>query len=425
MNQNLLFDILAILIGFAGIMLVLSLLVTALTQAIVHLFSIRAGNLKVGLKELLDTARGQLVDPGLVRAASDHAAKRAAKDEALAIAEALKKAKVPSEAIAIAEENCAKAQLTYDKAENARNELSTSRLSPDTISEAKSPEKYDPQELAESILKSNSLIERGKIRFLPRFMAPKTSWVLKEELEMLLLEQRKELSTDIIEKVMYWFSRMERKLKQRFNLIVRCITLGCALFIAAIFQVSAPDVLKDLSTDPQYRSQAELAAVKLLNEYNQDYRELITYQDVSAKALEHLERKYPTLQETLEEVSGIGNTKDAILDELSLVLEGHPKRQVLLREYESTLENLHRKGYEQAARIVKESVGTLALFDIVPLSKGAGFYLDISNVLGMLMTAVLIGLGAPFWFNVLRRLVSLRDVLAPKDEDTKLAKKQK
>ncbi|MCK4790112.1 MAG: hypothetical protein KAV87_40615 [Desulfobacteraceae bacterium] len=427
MNQNSLLEILGIFIAFSGIMLVLSLLVTALTQAIAHFLSIRAKNLEAGLAELLASAQQQRLSPAFVRAQKDLAAKRALRDQVQATLEKLKEAGVADETIDTAADNYSKALADYKEAEKSVRELQAFITPDDQKTKGESEIIHTAKEIAKDILGSNSLMRQGKISWLPR-MAPKTSWILKEELEMLLYEQfekHKELTTEVIEKAMCWFSRMERGLSQRFNVIVRCITFGCALFVAVVFQVSAPDVLKRLSTDPQYRAKVEMETANLVSKYETDYAELISYEDVSTKALEQLQYNHPDLQETLEEVSGIGNTKDDILDELSVVLEDNPQRQSLVFEYESMLDKLHREGYEQAAKMMEESVGTLALFDITPLSQGAGFYCNIQNLLGILMTTVLISLGAPFWFNTLRRLVNLRDTLAPEDNDTKATKKQK
>jgi hypothetical protein len=41
---------------------------------------------------------------------------------------------------------------------------------------------------------------------------------------------------------------------------------------------------------------------------------------------------------------------------------------------------------------------------------------DGKNVLGMLVTALLLSLGAPFWYNALGKLLQLRSVLAVKDD---------
>ena len=41
---------------------------------------------------------------------------------------------------------------------------------------------------------------------------------------------------------------------------------------------------------------------------------------------------------------------------------------------------------------------------------------SLASVLGMLLTALLLSLGAPFWYSVLGKLLQLRSVLAVKDD---------
>jgi hypothetical protein len=52
------------------------------------------------------------------------------------------------------------------------------------------------------------------------------------------------------------------------------------------------------------------------------------------------------------------------------------------------------------------SLGDNALFNILPL---------ISLIMGWLMTAFAVTLGAPFWFDILSRLMTVRSTLKPKD----------
>ncbi|MDT8301053.1 MAG: hypothetical protein RQ760_06170 [Sedimentisphaerales bacterium] len=430
MNNNSLFEILAILIGFAGIMLILSLLVTALTQAVAHFLSIRANNLQAGLAELLATAQEEGVGASLARAEKDCEVKHMAVVEAQATADSLeKKGKATSKDISEADGKVAKAEFAYEEANKTLEKMKAS-ITPDDQKPLSESEKKEiikkAKTTAEDILKSNSLMEQGKIGFLPKFMAPKASWILKEELEILLWEQslnRSELTEEVIEKTKSWFSRMEKGLSQRFNIIMRCITLGCALLVAVVFQVSAPDVLKRLSTDPEFRAKAETAAVQFADKFETDYSELIKYENTSAKALEELQKKHSDLQETIEEASGIGDTKADILKELSAILADDPRQKELVLEYESILDKFHREGYEKASEMIEESVGALALFDITPWPEGWKFYWNIQNILGVLMTAILIGLGAPFWFSTLKKLVALRDLLAP--EENKKGKETK
>jgi hypothetical protein len=45
-----------------------------------------------------------------------------------------------------------------------------------------------------------------------------------------------------------------------------------------------------------------------------------------------------------------------------------------------------------------------------------------TNVLGVLVTSLLLSLGAPFWYSALGRLLQLRSVLAVKDDDQRKAR---
>ena len=44
------------------------------------------------------------------------------------------------------------------------------------------------------------------------------------------------------------------------------------------------------------------------------------------------------------------------------------------------------------------------------------------NLVGVLVTSLLLSLGAPFWYNALGRLLQLRSVLAAKDDDQRNAR---
>lgn len=469
MNENSLFEMLGILIGFAGIMLILSLLVTAITQALIHGLRIRTRNLQVGLEELLASAMEQKIDPALVQLSSDLSAKRIAKDEADKLVADLVNAQAPKDELKKAREDLSKADIAYAKAEEASKKLKRSKTRPgddyytlgqekavaEAVFEAlknantesditdkaekelqKATEAFkiadeewkklaerkknkistafhcNPKVLSKKILDSISLMREGKIGKLPGFLGQRGgSWILKEELEILLHEQ-KELSAEIIEKIMCWFSRMERGLSQRFTLITRYLTLLCAFGLAVIFQVSAPEILKRLSIDPNYKE----AATNWITTYEEKLTEATSWEDVPAKALEELQKEHETLKE-LQIVRGSGRTEKEILDELHLAFGKDPnKATTLLNEYKQNLDKLHQEGYEQAIQKVEESVGTLATLNIVPLSGGWEFYGSGTNWLGIFMTTVLLGLGAPFWFNTLKGLTNLRDALSPKDK---------
>ncbi len=71
----------------------------------------------------------------------------------------------------------------------------------------------------------------------------------------------------------------------------------------------------------------------------------------------------------------------------------------------------------------KENLRTLAKYEIIDIPPSVGAWFGrwtaqnfIMKLLGILLTAMLLSLGAPFWYNALKNLIKLRSVLAQKDD---------
>ena len=410
-SKQILIDILGVLIGFTAVMAALSLLVTAVVQGIIYVFHLRARNLRYGLTRLLEIAQNQVLEPSLVEDYRAYAAKDIAKQETKKIVTSLKKAKASQQAIIAAEEGHAKALLAFNKAEQAKQRLEKLRstASPKRKISHKQWKQFKKQ--VDGILSLNSLVIKSK------------TWIRRNELETLLVEST-EFDNENIDKAMQWFTRMERWLSQRFRQRLRCITLTCAIVVTFIFQVNTPELLRRLSVDPKKRIEvAQIALDRMFSE-----QAAIFYQPnlqmVAVLALQQLQENNPQYQETLEAVSGTGDRIENLVHELSVVLEQELEledsehKEALLSEYEETILSEVRK---LSAANADKAVESLALIDITPLSRGWNYYANVSSLFGMLMTAVLIGFGAPFWFNMMRNLMSLHDVLAPE----KVKKKSK
>lgn len=406
-SKLVLIDILGALIGFAAVMTALGLLVTAVVQGIIYVSQLRVRNLRHGLARLLEIADNQALEPSLVEDYRDYAAKLLAMQETKKIVMNLRKEEVPLNARAPAEKEYAKALLAFNKAKKAKKaltelrgkklhdeELRDKELSDQEISQ----EQRKPfKQIADRILNLNCLVKKGK------------TWIQREELEMLLVEST-EFENENIDKAMQWFTRMERWLSARFQRCVRCITLICALVVAFIFQVSSPELLKSLSVNPKMRIEAAQAIQKRISsgEKEDSYEESL--KKAADLALKQLQEKNPD-NERLEQVSAVGDQIKGYVNELSLVLRGDENRDNLANDYEKMiLSNVRKMVVSQADEVIVEN---LTLIDITPLSRGWSYYINLSNLLGMLMTAVLLNFGAPFWYNTLHNLMSLRDALAP------------
>ena len=61
-------------------------------------------------------------------------------------------------------------------------------------------------------------------------------------------------------------------------------------------------------------------------------------------------------------------------------------------------------------------------FDPFPNKNFADAYFDLKQLIGMLLSTILISFGAPFWFNTLKNVVGLRDAIAAKSDVGKTQK---
>ena len=217
------------------------------------------------------------------------------------------------------------------------------------------------------------------------------------------------------------FSRLEDRLSVRFAKRSRMLSVVGAFFIAVVFQVSTPDLLRELSTNAEMR-EAVLTNVDLIAT---DAGEIITNpveaQDVAEQALDQLikgNRKFrdsEELKNRLEEASGQGEDIDALVAELATIFPENPDQVAKWQsQYRELIDKLVKEERAKVKDQAKKVIAHLATVKIEPWKEGWKFYNPPSwNWLGVLMTIILLTLGAPFWYEMLRNLARLRDMLSP------------
>jgi hypothetical protein len=213
------------------------------------------------------------------------------------------------------------------------------------------------------------------------------------------------------------FERVGGQLSKRFAQEMRVVTAIVAFLVAFAFQVSAPTLLRDLSTNPELRARAVNVGEQLEGEAGARIRESLRYENLSDAALETLQGRHPDLTRQIEEAAGVGSDRDEIVAELRTILcEDVPAQcESVVREYEEILDDMHERALADAGAALETTSGMLAQVNVVPWPVGWEFYRDVRNCAGVLVTVVLMSLGAPFWFEMLRNLLKLRDVLQPKE----------
>lgn len=320
-------DVLGLAIGFTTIMLILSLIVTALLQVLQNVLRLRFNNLAYGIKTVLQTT--------------------------------LK-----------------------------NNNITLKEIKEDIL-------KQPMKEACETII-----------------VQPKKTWIEPDELiEKITPLYKAVLSKDEIDKIKKKFENSYAYMNKRFQTMVRYWSFILAFLVAFLFQVDSLDLIRRLSSDKELQARIEESARKLVSEEGSDAFKVMTYEDVSDSALTLLQKKYPDLAGQLEQASGVGEDKQEIIDELnSIMIDEKPEKSAeVIEDYESLLDKLHREQIAEGIERYQKYTGELALFDIKLFANGLKY--SLIHLPGILITTIFLSFGAPFWFERLRELIKLKDIL--------------
>lgn len=241
----------------------------------------------------------------------------------------------------------------------------------------------DPASLAEAHDIMNRCDDAGLRRqpdtgsLSARLIGPAVTWLDEDVLRRALEEKAKEIAKSSDEKttdedvaktvdgVVERFGRLQNSLRNRYETRMRGVSLLWAVVVAVVFQLSAPQLIRDLSTDPGLRA------------------------SVLASMPAELEQ---TDDQTADDETADDETANNEVAEAAAVAE--------------------RTRIE-----IEKQVDELARVNITPWRHGKKFYTDypanVSNIIGVLLTAILLTLGAPFWYDALKAAVKWRDVFAP------------
>lgn len=350
-------DILATIIAFISVILLLSVVVTSLVQIAQALLRLRGRNLMKALAALLLNART-----------------KCKKEEDLT-SEEKKQARIDATKIM----NAPNVALT-DRVQKPEGWLRYWVAGPNVSW-------IDPDDLADAI-KLSGVKVRGKTR--------------------------KKLAED--------FRKSETHMTKRFLRMTRGWSVGWAVVVAFAFQISAPALFNELASDSERRDMIVADAEDLLIYHNESIAN-VNFNLVAPKALERLAERHPEHQAAIEEASGVGTTRTFVIEELELALEDVPERDALVTEYGELMNEVTNEVLDESAENLKYAVSQLRQYRIELWSRGSAYYWNedrklprVGNVIGVLITAILLSFGGAFWFEQLRNVVSLRDSLAGKSK---------
>lgn len=219
------------------------------------------------------------------------------------------------------------------------------------------------------------------------------------------------------------FEVMSRYLTKNFTKYMTYLSLALAFILAFAFQLNSFAILKRLSTDPELRAKLDAAAVAIMQDGEEATMGGRPYDVVADEAIRQFSKEHSEAASAAEEVAGIGKDRATLEREMQDALEAHKVANSgqLVTAYGEIADKLHGAAAKEQFGKARDQVDQLALFDFVvwPHDWSYYHYTKVNNWLGVLVSAVFISLGAPFWFNTLKNLMNMRDMLKPRAQDSR------
>lgn len=215
-----------------------------------------------------------------------------------------------------------------------------------------------------------------------------------------------------------WFDSVMNRTTDRFIAHTRIVTVGLSLGLAVVLQVDSLAILRQLSTDAELR--ASLVAVA--DQTIADADAMLSETSIAAAAVDAIADSLPG-GDTLQLPASLV-TRDEGRRWISARFAGVPRLDQRIVEYEESFDSITRVRLpELGARVVdlRSQVEESRLV-VIPATWEAWAERAKSthrHVPGLLLTVILLSLGAPFWFNALRSLAALRPVLAGRVDPSK------
>ena len=322
-----------ILIGVAVVMLVVSAVVTALTQFFLHVMQAKGKELRTGVADLL-----QQIAPKFERPCAERIADAVLKHPLVRRSEGQLSDTIHREELVKILLELATATEGHKLGEDERKALK------DALA-------------AGGIQDPDSILKNARSLLLHFEMSnPELSNAMRANLALL-----QEASSDFLAKVHAWFDQTIDRTVDRFTAGTRTVTFCCAVAVALFLQLDTIALINQLSMDSQLRSALVQQALQV---------------NAAPAANSPAAPSSSAIQQLQKDIN---DNQDQIHDLASLGLIRLPHS---LNDWAAS--------WTTGNSLVK--------------------------LFGLLMSAILLSLGAPFWYNALKTLIGLRSIVAGKDD---------
>jgi hypothetical protein len=354
-----------ILLGLSVVMLVASMAVTVLTQFITSLSNSRGKHLARGLGDLL-----QQIDPQLERTIADQTAKAILTHPLIGH---LKGLPLLGNKLGDTIHREEFTKLLMDLAAGNNFGLDKTQF-PDEI-----------KDKLKGLLKSNGIDDPAstldKVRAYALQLEQANPELATDVRQNMALMQ--EANSRLIAKINSWFDQTIDRVSDRFTASTRVVTVLCSFVVVATVQLDTIDVINRLSLDDKLREQLVDRAFALeKTNYNFETKSPILNHTQPTSEIKAVENKQQSVDAPSEQSSG-------------------PQASFDVDQVRNNLKSLE----------------DLGLINIVGRGKSGWWqhWREVS-LIGILLSVVLVSLGAPFWYGTLKNLLKLRSTIAGKDD---------
>jgi hypothetical protein len=196
-----------------------------------------------------------------------------------------------------------------------------------------------------------------------------------------------------------WFDDTMERTTGWYKRKAMYLSIIVGIVIAMLFNVDTIQIAQQLSKDPKARAQ-------LIELASQMPKDTLFFRDTTTRELLNAQMgKLISLSDTSTEILSISRNPNMILFPVKLFSGTRGKNAVQSGDHKVTLPDDKNSGQKISGK------------------DKYGFWFDNwSNLWGCLITALALSLGAPFWFDLLNKLVQLRSSLETKRADTEQKK---
>ncbi|MDZ7695252.1 MAG: hypothetical protein U5K69_29750 [Balneolaceae bacterium] len=204
-----------------------------------------------------------------------------------------------------------------------------------------------------------------------------------------------------------WFDEVMVYTSEWYKQKLRLILLGLGLLTAGIFNVDSISIFQTLANDPDARTAVVQQAETFIESHNLQEGMVVAIPSGDTTETDTLRSSYLVHEFLQAQREPCGQNQECI----DSVNTAYPTMARIDYAYQQ-INNLVEEDIDRVSTVLGMGWSNL------PDKRGLAFWWDwILRVLGWLITALAISLGAPFWFDMLSKVVNLKNVITRKTSD--------